>query len=171
VALGHTGLAYLGGPSGSWAAGERRNAVRRSGRASGLQVVEFTVAEPTFEAAAAVVPQVLGSGASAVLAFNDQMALGVLAGVTNGGIRVPDDISIVGFDDVPMAAMVAPPLTTIGVPTGDVGAVAVAMLDEAPATKELYGELVVRHSTGRARRRRASAGAGRGRPSSAAGPG
>ena len=132
AALGHTRLAYLGGPSGSWAAGERRTAVRRTSRTSGMEVVELTVAEPTFEATAAVVPQLVESGVSAVLAFNDQMALGILAGLTNLGISVPDDISVVGFDDVPMAAMVAPPLTTISLPTSDVGAVAVAMLGESP---------------------------------------
>jgi DNA-binding LacI/PurR family transcriptional regulator len=151
AALGHTRLAYLGGPSGSWAAGERRTAVRRTSRTSGMEVLELTTAQPTFEATAAVVPQLVESGVSAVLAFNDQMALGIIAGLTNLSISVPDDISVVGFDDVPMAAMVAPPLTTISLPTSDVGAVAVAMLSESPSTKELFGELVVRHSTARAR--------------------
>jgi LacI family transcriptional regulator len=149
--LGHARLAYLGGPSSSWAAGERRTAVRQSSPASGVQVVELAVGEPTFEAAGAVVPDVVASGATAVLAFNDQMALGVIAGLTNLGISVPHDVSVVGIDDVPMAAMVAPPLTTISLPTNEVGAVAVAMLDEGPAKKELFGELVVRHSAARAR--------------------
>jgi len=148
--LGHTRLAYLRGPSGSWAAGERRTAVRSSSRTTGMQVVELVVAEPTFEATAVVVPEIVASGASAVLAFNDQMALGVVAGLTDRGMSVPDDFSVVGFDDIPMAAMVAPPLTTISLPTGEVGAVAVAMLSEGPSTKELFGELVVRHSTARA---------------------
>jgi LacI family transcriptional regulator len=150
AALGHTRLAYLGGPSGSWAAGERRTAVRSSSRTTGMQVAELSVAEPTFEAAAIVVPEIVASGASAVLAFNDQMALGVVAGLKHRGMSVPHDVSVVGFDDVPMAAMVAPPLTTISLPTGEVGAVAVAMLSEGPSTKELFGEFVVRHSTARA---------------------
>ena len=59
AALGHRKLAYLGGPSGSWAAGERRTAVRRSGRTAGMEVVELAVAEPTFEAAAAIVDRVV----------------------------------------------------------------------------------------------------------------
>jgi len=148
--LGHTRLAYLGGPSGSWAAGERRNAVRSTGGTSGLEVVELSVSEPTFEATAMVVPEIVASGVSAVLAFNDQMALGVVAGMNSRGISVPRDLSVVGFDDVPMAAMVAPPLTTISLPTDEVGAVAVAMLSDGPSTKELFGELVLRHSTARA---------------------
>ncbi len=149
--LGHRRLAYLGGPSGSWAAGERRSAVRHSGRTSGIDVLELAVSTPTFDAASFVVPEVVASGVSAVLAFNDQMALGVVAGLGHLGLSVPEDISVMGFDDVPMAAMVAPPLTTISLPTAAVGAVAVAMLGEGPATRELYGELVVRHSTARVR--------------------
>ena len=150
ASLGHTRLAYLGGPTGSWAAGERRRAVRSTGGTTGIEVVELNVAEPTFEAAAIAVPEVVASGVSAVLAFNDQMALGVVAGLTSRGFSVPDDFSVVGFDDVPMAAMVAPPLTTISLPTGEVGEVAVAMLSEGPSTRELFGELVLRNSTARA---------------------
>ncbi len=149
--LGHGRLAYLGGPGGSWAAGERRTAVRRTSRATGMDVVEVTVAEPTFEAAAAVVDRVVGSGVTATLAFNDQMALGVIAGLTERGLSVPDDISVVGFDDVPMAAMVAPALTTVGLPTSDVGAVAVALLREGPRRGDSSGSSVVRHSTAPAR--------------------
>jgi DNA-binding LacI/PurR family transcriptional regulator len=100
---------------------------------------------------AMVVPEIVASGVSAVLAFNDQMALGVVAGLNGRGISVPRDLSVVGFDDVPMAAMVAPPLTTISLPAGEVGAVAVAMLTEGPSTKDLFGEFVLRESTARAR--------------------
>jgi LacI family transcriptional regulator len=149
--LGHTRLAYLGGPSGSWAAGERRSAVRHSGRTSAMEVLEFTVGEPTFEAMADLVPEVVASGVSAVLAFNDQMALGVVAGLRLRGMSVPRDISVVGIDDVPMASMVDPPLTTISLPTAEVGAVALALLGEGSAERELFGELVVRHSTARVR--------------------
>jgi LacI family transcriptional regulator len=146
--LGHARLAYLGGPAGSWAGGERRTAVRRISRSMGIEVVELSAAEPTFEAAVAVVAKVVSSKASVVIAFNDQMALGVIAGLTHRGISVPGDVSVVGFDDVPMAAMVAPPLTTISMPTTEAGEVAVAMLDEGPARRELVAKLVIRHSTG-----------------------
>lgn len=146
--LGHQKLAYLGGPAGSWAAGERRTAVRRVSRSTGMQVVELAAAEPTFEAAVAIVAKVVSSAASAVIAFNDQMALGVIAGLTSRGMSVPGDVSVVGFDDVPMAAMVAPPLTTISMPTTEAGEVAVAMLHEGPARRELVAKLVIRHSTG-----------------------
>lgn len=148
ASLGHRRLAYLAGPRGSWAASERRNAIRRTSPATGMTVVELAVAEPTFEAAVDVAQRVVDSKASAVMAFNDQMALGVIAGLTARGISIPGDVSVVGFDDVPMAAMVAPPLTTIGTPTGEAGKAAVAMLSEEPSRRELFGALVVRHSTG-----------------------
>ena len=110
VGHGHGGLAYLGGPKGSWAASERRDAVRRTSRDTGIAVHEITVGAPTFEAAASSVDAIVASGATAVLAFNGQMALGVIAGLAQRGIAVPGDVSVVGGDDVPMAAMTAPPL-------------------------------------------------------------
>ena len=146
--LGHRRLVYLGGPRGSWASGERRDAVRRTSRSIGIEVDQLAVAEPTFDATVDQAQAIIANTATAVMAFNDQMALGVIAGLTALGTSVPRDVSVVGFDDVPMAAMVAPPLTTIRVPTSEAGTLAVAMLGEQPSTKELVGELVVRHSTG-----------------------
>jgi len=147
-ALGHTTLAYLRGPKGSWAARERADAVRAAGRDTGMEVVELAVATPTFEAAAEAVERDLEGRISAVVAFNDQMALGVIAALTRAGVSVPDEVSVVGCDDVPMAAMVAPPLTTVRLPTEEAGAAAVAMLDGGAARTELAGTLVVRGSSG-----------------------
>jgi len=148
AAVGHTKVTYLRGPQGSWAAIERRDAVRRTGRAIEVEIVEIALDDPTFEGGVAAVEQSVGNGSTAVIAFNDQMALGVLAGLTQRGIRVPAEMSIVGCDDVPMAAMVAPPLTTIRMPTDEAGAVAVGMLADSTAKVELFGSLVVRASTG-----------------------
>jgi DNA-binding LacI/PurR family transcriptional regulator len=160
AALGHRRLVFLGGPSGSWAAGERRAAVRKTGRATGMDVDMVDAAAPTFEAAVDAVPRLAGGAATAVIAFNDQMALGVMAGLARLGISVPGDFSVVGFDDVPMAAMVAPPLTTIGLPTEEAGSSAVELLRaEAVTTTELFGALVIRESTGKVTKRRASAAA------------
>src|SRR5580700_9961454 len=115
--LGHHTLAFLGGPAGSWAASERRGAVRKTSRSCGLEVVMVDAAAPTFEAAVDAVPRLVETRVSGVIAFNDQMALGVIAGLARRGKAVPHDVSVIGFDDVPMAAMVAPPLTTIRLPT------------------------------------------------------
>ncbi|MET0148783.1 MAG: substrate-binding domain-containing protein, partial [Acidimicrobiales bacterium] len=148
VGHSHVGLAYLGGPKGSWAATERRDAARRTSRDTGIVMHEVTVGAPTFEAAASTVDAVVASGATAVLAFNGQMALGVIAGLAQRGIAVPGDVSVVGGDDVPMAAMTAPPLTAISVPTGEAGARAVELLRSDGPRVELAGTLVVRGSTG-----------------------
>jgi DNA-binding LacI/PurR family transcriptional regulator len=141
--------------------------VRKTAGASGVDVALFDVAEPTFEAAAETVPRLVKGPATAVVAFNDQMALGVIAGLARLGIAVPADLSVVGFDDVPMAAMVAPPLTTIRLPTEQAGTSAVELLRAgAITTTELVGSLVVRGSTGRVTKRRANATAnGARRPS------
>ena len=146
--LGHRTLAYLGGPQGSWAAVERRDAVRRTAKTAGVQLVEVPLATPTFEAAVEAVDLVVASAATAVMGFNDLVALGVLSGLATRGIAVPADVSVVGCDDVPMAAMVAPPLTTIRMPTEEAGIAAVASLHEDAASTELFGTLVLRASTG-----------------------
>ena len=128
---------------------------------------------PTFEAAADAVPRLIRSTVSGVIAFNDQMALGVIAGLARRGIAVPRGMSVVGFDDVPMAAMVAPPLTTIRLPTEEAGVVAVDGTpgEESTSDEELVGQLVVRSPTGPVTKRRANAGADGARRPSAAGPG
>jgi DNA-binding LacI/PurR family transcriptional regulator len=171
ASLGHKRLAYLAGPKGSWAAQERRAAVRRTSGAVGMSVAEIDVAEPTFEAAADAAAGIGRTRATAVVAFNDQMALGALAALSRAGVAVPGDVSVVGCDDVPMAAMVAPPLTTIHMPTEEAGAAAVGLLGRRDSTVELFGSLVVRGSTGPVTPRRATASAGGRRRPSASGRG
>jgi LacI family transcriptional regulator len=148
ASLGHTSLAYLRGPSGSWATAERREAVRRTSRATGTRLVELPGSAPTFEAAAELVDGIVASGVTAVMAFNDQMALGVLAGLAQRGISVPHDVSIVGCDDVPMAAMVAPSLTTVGMPIERAGETAVSLLNDGSPSIDLFATFVPRGSTG-----------------------
>jgi DNA-binding LacI/PurR family transcriptional regulator len=170
ASLGHRHLAFLPGPTGSWAAAERRGAVRKTAKASGLAVTTVDVPEPTFEAAVDAVSRVLDSRATAVVAFNDQMALGVMAALARLGVAVPGDLSVIGFDDVPMAAMVAPPLTTIALPTEEAGTTAVGLLRQgSTATIELSGALVLRESTDAVTPGRASAGADGAPPPSAGG--
>lgn len=146
--LGHRSLAYLPGPAASWAAGERRRAVGRAAAKASVEVHLVPVAMPTFEAAAQVVGDVLATEATAVLAFNDQMALGVISALGERGVSVPDDVSVVGCDDVPMAAMTSPALTTIHMPVQEAGARAVQMLHGDHRAEELAAEFVVRASTG-----------------------
>jgi DNA-binding LacI/PurR family transcriptional regulator len=170
ASLGHRAVVFLGGPAGSWAAGERRTAVHTMAKTSGLDVTVVDAPEPTFDAAFEAVPKLLERPATAVIAFNDQMALGVMAGLSRQGVAVPDAVSVVGFDDVPMAAMVAPPLTTIALPTEEAGTRAVELLRTGGTTTiELAGTLVLRESTGRVMTRRATAGGDGGPQPSGAG--
>jgi DNA-binding LacI/PurR family transcriptional regulator len=88
---------------------------------------------------------------TAVLAISDQLALGVLDAAAERGVAVPDALSVIGFDDVPAAALSTPPLTTIRQPHAGKGATAIQLLldrVEPPHTVTLPTELVVRSSTG-----------------------
>ena len=97
--------------------------------------------------------EVLASGATAVFAANDQLALGLLCALNEAGRPVPDDLSVVGFDDQPEAAYAIPPLTTIRQDFVSVGRRAVATLRRAIAGEPglpqslIQPELVVRAST------------------------
>ena len=90
----------------------------------------------------------------AVMAFKDLLALGVLSRLADRGISVPDEISVVGFDDIPMANMATPHLTTVALPLEQAGRVAIELLLEQLAhpgagTHEqgLAAQLIVRAST------------------------
>lgn len=93
--------------------------------------------------------------ATAIFAGNDQMALGLLHGLNSRGIRVPEDISIVGFDDIPEAKHFIPPLTTVRQDFRALGNLAVTALIQklegvkAVETEMIAPELIVRESTAR----------------------
>ncbi|MGB5057417.1 MAG: substrate-binding domain-containing protein, partial [Candidatus Promineifilaceae bacterium] len=89
-----------------------------------------------------------------VFACNDLMAVGVISAVTELGLRVPQDLSVVGFDDVRLASFTNPPLTTIAQPKYEIGVIATEMLlaraqniDAPTRLQRLDTELVIRQST------------------------
>ena len=91
---------------------------------------------------------------TAIFAGSDQQALGVYEAARQRGLRIPQDLSVVGFDDLPAARWVSPPLTTVRQPLADMGRVAAEMLgdliDGVPLRSqrvELSTELIVREST------------------------
>jgi LacI family transcriptional regulator/LacI family repressor for deo operon, udp, cdd, tsx, nupC, and nupG len=98
--------------------------------------------------------------ATAITCYNDLVAIGLCRALREAGLRVPEDVSVVGFDDIPLAEYLAVPLTTIRVPKFRMGELAAEMLVRhveskavVPAQKAyLDAELVVRRSTGPARR-------------------
>ncbi len=83
-------------------------------------------------------------GVTAIFAGNDAMALGAIRAIAEAGLRIPDDISLVGFDDVPVAAIVHPALTTIRVPKYEMGRAAVEIL---LAASRAAGQSVPEHRT------------------------
>jgi LacI family transcriptional regulator/LacI family repressor for deo operon, udp, cdd, tsx, nupC, and nupG len=130
--------------------------LRAEARRLGIEVVTLGPVAPQFEAGAEVADQALETGATAVLAYNDLVAVGILSRLADLGVRVPDELSVIGFDDIPLAAMVTPPLTTISAPAALAGRTAVeTLLDRLhpgatpPPTpvQRLSATLVVRGST------------------------
>jgi LacI family transcriptional regulator len=92
---------------------------------------------------------------TAIFAGSDQQALGVYEAARRRGLRIPQDLSVVGFDDLPAARWVSPPLTTVRQPLAEMGQVAAQMLgdliESVPLRTqrvELATELIVRESTG-----------------------
>ncbi|WP_307796662.1 LacI family DNA-binding transcriptional regulator [Actinomadura barringtoniae] len=108
----------------------------------------------TVEGGQAAAQQLLDSGATAICCGSDIIAIGAIRGVRQRGLRVPEDVSVVGFDDSPMTAYLDPPLTTVRQPVREMSLAAVENLLEelggakVPRTELLYRpELVVRRST------------------------
>ena len=155
AALGHRRIAFVAGPRESWAGAERERGLQLAAAATGTDVVHIGHFPPQFQGGVAAADLVLASGATAVFAFNDLIALGLLSRFGMRGVSVPDQISVLGFDDIPMSSMIHPALSTVAVPTVDGGRAAVAMLlsmltghtDEVPQ-RELPTQLLVRATTG-----------------------
>jgi DNA-binding LacI/PurR family transcriptional regulator len=157
AALGHRRCAYLNGPASSWSNRERRRGVRTAAAKAGLSTVDLGPFEPKFEGGVQAADLALAQGVTAIIAFNDLMALGVLSRLGDRGVAVPRDVSVVGTDNLLYAAMCAPPLTTVAMPMEAAGRAAVDLLlariggDMAGTCRELRANLIVRSTTGAAR--------------------
>lgn len=117
VALGHRVIARVSGPP-DWSEAAARDAgadaaLARAGLASGPRWVGDWSARSGEGLALRVAEAVRGGGVTAVLVANDQMALGLIAGLAAAGLEVPGDLSVAGFDDNPDAAFYRPALTTV----------------------------------------------------------
>lgn len=128
AAMGHRRLAYLAGPRASWSDRQRRRGLAASAPDLNLAATTLGPFAPTFEAGQQAADLVLAAGVSAVVAFNDLMALGVISRLTDRGVGVPQQVSVVGFDDIPMASMCTPPLTSVAMPSESAGRAAVDLL-------------------------------------------
>ena len=157
ASLGHTELLYLAGPRNSWMAATRWSALRAAAEEIGLEARRIGPFTPTVSQGGAAADGALNAGATAIVAHNDLLAIGVLQRLAQRSVEVPADVSVVGFDDIFAAGLCSPSLTTLGGAHVDVGRMAVQLLLEAtgptqdgdePPQVVLPTELVLRGSTG-----------------------
>lgn len=157
VALGHRTIAYAAGPQRSWSNNERVEAFRDFASAdTTLDLIELGNFAPFFSGGVHAGDLAIASGATAVVAYNDIVALGLIDRLRQRGLSAPFDMSVTGFDNVAVSTFVWPNLTTVDLPRTQMGRMSVDTLldvlgDSDPASRppiELPVELVVRQSSG-----------------------
>ena len=162
-ALGHEHVTYVAGPEASWADGMRWRALREAGHELELHTRRAGPYAPTVEGGVAAARDLAGHALpTAVLAYNDLMAIGLMRTLQREGIRIPEDMSVIGFDNILPAELVSPGLTTVAAPLRTMGSTAVgnlvAMIRGALYQTDgpfvLPTRLVERESTAAPRRRR-----------------
>jgi LacI family transcriptional regulator len=154
TALGHQAIGVGTGPSGSWTSREMQRLLLDRAPDGPPDLRMLGPNQPTEEGGRKLAGRVLAEDVTAVLTYNDLMAVGLIEGLTEAGVRVPDDISVAGIDDIPVSRMMTPGLTTVATPSAAAGRAAVDLLlaedDDRDATAQvrLRTELIVRGSTG-----------------------
>lgn len=160
VNLGHRRFAFIGGLEGHFAAERRWGGVLRALEEAGLgrRAIKFARGDFSFKSGVDLTPDALGGKRppTALICANDDMAVGALFAAHKIGISVPEDLSITGFDDTPISALIWPPLTTVHQPIREMGQRAVDLVTEQlKSTGEAFREfellpheVVVRQSTG-----------------------
>ncbi|MGN6741945.1 MAG: LacI family DNA-binding transcriptional regulator [Amnibacterium sp.] len=155
IELGHRRILHIPGPPGWAEAEERRRGYLEEMAAHGLEPLLAEPGDWTPEAGYVSGRTALARwDVTAVFTANDEMAVGLLAAAAETGLKVPQDLSVVGFDDVPYARYLAPPLTTVEQDFNEIGRRAIdALIDEIehgvalPRTPPLPWRLIVRAST------------------------
>jgi len=159
--LGHRRIAFVAGPETG-----RSNRERCAGYLQGVEANGWGPAPELIVSGAGLLedgPRALAAltrladRPTAVLCYNDLAAIGLLAAAAGAGLRVPGELSVIGFDNIPLSAYAVPPLTTLEQPTAALGRTAVesclAALAGVPASAVLLrGRLILRESTGRCAR-------------------
>jgi len=158
LGLGHHRLACITGPLAEDCSQDRCQGFSDSLAAAGLEVREDMFIEGTWQAQSGYDGLMAFSSAgempTAIFAQNDQMAVGILRAAADLGLRVPQDLSVIGVDDIPLAAYFAPALTTVRQDFQRIGREAAGLLIQAMARPDgdrrylrLPGQLIVRSST------------------------
>lgn len=158
LSLGHTRLAMLAGPNDTMVARARLSGFRDALESANLPLAPEFVNTGTFDYESGITQArevlELTNRPTAIFAASDRQAMGALEAARQLGLRVPQDLSVVGFDGIADSSMTAPPLTTIAQPLKEMGALAITMalslIDNQPLVVSdavLATSLVVRHST------------------------
>jgi LacI family transcriptional regulator len=149
--LGHRSVAFLAGPDTSWASARRWTELLSAAERRDMAVVEIGPNPPTIAGGRQALRRVVASRATAVIAYNDLMAIGLMQEAASRGILVPDHLSVAGFDDIFGSELIVPPLSTVATDLAEAGSRAVRRLlgDDETADALLPTWLIVRGSTGR----------------------
>jgi LacI family transcriptional regulator len=158
LTLGHRAIGWIGGPAGNEASAERLHGYRAALQSAGIGVVASRERNGNFEfefgRAAAVELLGLRDRPTALVAANDEIAIGAIDGALSMGLSVPRDVSVTGFDDTPQASWSTPKLTSVRQPLADMGRMAVSMIldtvrGSVPESRhvQLGTSLMVREST------------------------
>jgi LacI family transcriptional regulator len=159
VGLGHRRIGFIAGTPATGQSGERELGYKDALRGAGIRFDASLVEEGAFAQApgkaAAQRLLDLRRPPTAIFAANDEMAYGAIDAIHSRGLKVPDDVSVIGFDDITLSSHVFPPLTTMRQPLAELAARAVADVvtlaqggTVAPKKTALPMELVIRQSTG-----------------------
>jgi LacI family transcriptional regulator len=160
IRLGHRRIATITGPLNMTSGADRLKGYQRALEAYRLPVEEALIVEGDFTEASgtAAARCLLPLSVTAIFVASDVMAIGALKGIREAGLRVPHDVALVGFDDVPLATAVQPSLTTIRQPIERLGSLAAGLLvdlldnppdEQAPAHHIILPtKLIIRESCG-----------------------
>ncbi|MFJ4172178.1 LacI family DNA-binding transcriptional regulator [Paenarthrobacter sp. NPDC089714] len=156
VSLGHQRLVYLSGPEHSASNRQRLVGLAEFRKEHPDIELQMLHGGSNFDSGHDSTEAIIASGATGILAFNDLVAMGLLSGLHERGIKVPEDISVTGFDDIPFAKYTTPPLTTAAVPINELGSLAwrrmreqIQQADEPPVHQqdEFAPRMEIRKST------------------------
>lgn len=154
-ALGHQHVALLEGTPGSWAAEERSRAVQSWAAGAGVELTVLGPFEASYAGGRAAATELLDTDATAAFAFDDLVACGVVAGIFDSGEKVPKTRSVIGCDDILLAQVLSPTLSTVNTNQDSLGEAAINLLQQAmaaepPSVVHLQARFIPRQSTGKA---------------------
>jgi LacI family transcriptional regulator len=156
IDLGHRRIGLIAGPSFASSARNRTEGYHRALAEAGITPDATLVVESSFsiEAGAIVAAEMMNrpDRPTAIFAVNDNTAIGAMSALTNLGLSVPDDVSLVGYNDIPIVSHLPTPLTTLRVPFDQIAAAAIELLDSGNSkshdpVKRIAPTLIPRRST------------------------